>query len=272
MTNAEVYTTPYLLLPTICRYHPERVKPHNCHHYVFIFQEEGNCSVMTDYEHIYMNGASILYYISGHAYNFSFSENVRGWMLTIDSMMIDERIRRLLEENFLGARSVNVPAEQVENLRDCVRLLHRLLVNKAVSDNEDPSIYMASTFISLVTNLYKEQRNNAAYTNKRSIEITRKFCSLVRKNFRTWKSPSYYASAMHLSLNYLNECVKQLTGMSASQWIQREIVTEAKRMLLTSELSIKEISKQLGFEDVAYFSRVFVKGVGTSPREFRKSG
>jgi len=84
------------------------------------------------------------------------------------------------------------------------------------------------------------------------------------------KSPSQYASKLNISPVYLNEAVKKTTGQTVSDYIQREIMTHAKRLLFYTNLSIKEIALELGYEDWAYFTRLFTKTSAISPRQFRK--
>ncbi|MBR6828358.1 MAG: AraC family transcriptional regulator [Prevotella sp.] len=57
---------------------------------------------------------------------------------------------------------------------------------------------------------------------------------------------------------------------STSEYIQRAIVLRMKRELAYSTQSIQEISRQLGFEDYTYFSRLFSKTTGVSPSTFRE--
>jgi len=99
--------------------------------------------------------------------------------------------------------------------------------------------------------------------------ITLEFRQLVTQRFKTMKSPADYAEAMHLSLSYLNEIVKETTGFPVSYWIQQEVILEAKRLLYYSQCSVKEIAFELGYEDHTYFSRLFKKQAGQTPGEFR---
>ena len=59
--------------------------------------------------------------------------------------------------------------------------------------------------------------------------------------------------------------------MPVSYWIQHELVLEAKRLLYYSDLTVKEVAFALGYDDHAYFSRLFSKVTGMSPGSFRKS-
>ena len=75
---------------------------------------------------------------------------------------------------------------------------------------------------------------------------------------------------MNLSPKRLNEITRKMLGKTITQLIHDRILLEAKRELIFSGRSIKEISYELGFEDPAYFSRFFKKQSGFSPTHFRK--
>jgi AraC family transcriptional regulator, transcriptional activator of pobA len=77
------------------------------------------------------------------------------------------------------------------------------------------------------------------------------------------------AFQLHLSPKYLSDLLKQETGKTALELIHLYVISEAKNMLVGGEQSISEIAYQLGFENPPYFSRLFKKGVGVTPKEFK---
>jgi AraC family transcriptional activator of pobA len=79
----------------------------------------------------------------------------------------------------------------------------------------------------------------------------------------------YMASQLNLSPKYLSDLLKQETGKTALELIHLYVISEAKNMLVKGEQSISEIAYQLGFENPPYFSRLFKKEVGMSPKEFK---
>jgi YesN/AraC family two-component response regulator len=83
------------------------------------------------------------------------------------------------------------------------------------------------------------------------------------------KRPADYAEVLNISVAYLNECVKNVTGFSVSHHIQQRIILEAKRLLYHSDNSVKEIAAELGYDDYPYFSRLFVKVAGITALTFR---
>jgi AraC-like DNA-binding protein len=81
---------------------------------------------------------------------------------------------------------------------------------------------------------------------------------------------NFMASQLHLSPKYLSDLLKQETGKTALELIHLYMISEAKNMLVVGDRSISEIAYQLGFENPPYFSRLFKKEVGMTPKEFKK--
>lgn len=79
------------------------------------------------------------------------------------------------------------------------------------------------------------------------------------------------ASQMNLSPKYLSDCLKQLTGQTAQQFIHDKLIEHAKEILTTTDLTVGEIAFQLGFEYPQSFSKLFKSKTSLSPLEFRQS-
>jgi AraC family transcriptional regulator, transcriptional activator of pobA len=94
---------------------------------------------------------------------------------------------------------------------------------------------------------------------------------LIHHHLRAHKPASFYAGELGISPTHLNRFVKSVTGQGAHELISRKLTDEAKRELVFSFGSIKDISDRLGFADPAYFSRFFSKQTGVTPQEWRMS-
>lgn len=114
------------------------------------------------------------------------------------------------------------------------------------------------------------EQNGISSGNNKEIRVDL-FFELVDADFHRNHRVQYYAEKLHLTPNYLNELVKKETGISAKQIIGNKLITESKKFLLYSNLTIIEISERLSFETPSYFIRFFRKHVGCTPLQFRKS-
>ena len=76
---------------------------------------------------------------------------------------------------------------------------------------------------------------------------------------------------LHVTPNHLTETVKNLTGTTSNELIKAKLIIEAKRLLLFTDATITEISNQLNFKDQSYFTRVFKRHCGISPKDFKNS-
>lgn len=78
------------------------------------------------------------------------------------------------------------------------------------------------------------------------------------------------AGTHHVSYSYFRKMFKKYTGVSPGQYHLQLRIIRAKELLASTDLSIKEISLELGFQTIHYFSLIFKKKVGVSPSDFRK--
>jgi AraC family transcriptional activator of pobA len=93
---------------------------------------------------------------------------------------------------------------------------------------------------------------------------------LVEANYRKLHSPVDYAEKLHTTPKTLGRLVKNHFGKTLTELIRERILNHAKWELLHTLRPIKEIAREVGFEDELYFIRLFRKSTGRSPREFRE--
>jgi signal transduction histidine kinase/AraC-like DNA-binding protein/DNA-binding LacI/PurR family transcriptional regulator len=80
------------------------------------------------------------------------------------------------------------------------------------------------------------------------------------------------ADAVGVSKDYLSRIFQQELGLSPWEYLLRFRIRQARELLKTSDLGITAIAERVGFEDAAYFSRVFHREVGVTPRAYRERG
>ncbi len=100
--------------------------------------------------------------------------------------------------------------------------------------------------------------------------LLQRFRQLLDKHVLEIQHASGFAQLMQVTTGHLNEVVKAQTGKKLTDHISSRLILEAKRMLMYSDKTIKEISFELKFEDPAYFGRYFTRKVGMTPGTFRQ--
>ena len=104
--------------------------------------------------------------------------------------------------------------------------------------------------------------------NKRD-KIFQRFLQDCFMHFKKHREVKFYAELQHLTPRYFSTIIREVSGKSPIDWINLSLATEAKKLLATPELNIKEIALQLNFEDQSLFGRYFKRITGLSPSGFR---
>ncbi len=124
-------------------------------------------------------------------------------------------------------------------------------------------------WIILATRIFKMQDFSISY-DKTSVEVIRHFNMLVEERFKSLHSVAAYAKLLHKSPKTLAHLFKQNNQPNPLHIIHSRITLEAKRLLLYTDSSVKEIAYELGFDNLSGFSRLFKKTTGHSPQAFRE--
>ena len=96
------------------------------------------------------------------------------------------------------------------------------------------------------------------------------FRRMLEKDFATKHTVQEYADGLNVAVRTLNKCVNESSGRSPLAFITERIMLEAKRQVRYSNLMIKEIAYNLGFEDPSYFVKLFKRQTGMLPSDFRE--
>jgi AraC family transcriptional regulator, transcriptional activator of pobA len=97
------------------------------------------------------------------------------------------------------------------------------------------------------------------------------FVELLDSHYSKEHSVKFYADRLSIHPNHLNALIKKQTGLSAKESIQNRIMLEAKYLLHSTNITVKQISIQLGFGDPNYFTTFFKRAEKLSPVNYRSA-
>jgi len=125
------------------------------------------------------------------------------------------------------------------------------------------TILMLSNILSVV--------RNQEFAGKSIERKIRKACLYFRENLNTSVNIEKLSADMNVGYSYFRQMFRKYTGISPSQYHLSLRIQKARDLLVSTDLSFKEIANDLGFESYFYFSRIFKDKMGKSPMEFRKN-
>ncbi len=248
----------------------ETLGAHRDDHYLFFVLEEGSASLMIDFHELPMGAPTIYYILPGQVHHRIRNEAAKGWFLAIDTLLVAPDYQEVFEDKLLLQQPFLLSGKQLEQCRTLL-----CLIGEKYHEEDQHAFYapvlhsLLQSFIGIAAGCYS-QECNIQQRISRPNQLVQQFKKLLAANVRAVKSPSAYASLLHVSESYLNEALKKVTGFPVSYWIMQEVMLEAKRLLYYSELNVKEIAHSLGYEDHTYFSRLFKKSTDTTPLAFRQ--
>lgn len=239
---------------------------HRDDYYIFGLMVRGTMIFDIDFEQQDVDVGTIGLIMPGQVHSFLGGEDFEGWMLMVESGMVSDRYKLIFEEASFSGKTLWLSDHGLDELKILYQLIYDLLHKE-----EDMAIIrdLISAFIGIVAACFKRENTMQDSYTSRHAEIVLQLNWLLQTYITKSLSPSYYADKLNLSPVYLNEVVKRVTGWSASNYIRNEIIIRAKRLLYHTNLTVKEIASSLGFEDNAYFTRLFTKATGKSPLQFR---
>lgn len=107
------------------------------------------------------------------------------------------------------------------------------------------------------------------YIPSRNSEIIKKAMLYISEHFNMPLTLEEVADHVHLHPSYFSTLFKSSTGSSFKEYLNMVRIEESKRLLANTDFSIIDIAVATGFEDQSYFSKVFKKYTGLTPKQYR---
>ncbi|WP_242641235.1 helix-turn-helix transcriptional regulator [Streptomyces kasugaensis] len=208
----------------------------------------------------------------GQVHYWERASGLRGWVIlfTDDFLLAHPEDRQLLRR--LGERPwLRLDGAEAARLRALVREMRDEFDQR---DEGFISVLQAHLHVLLTRAVRLPGGRRAAAETEleagRVSVVAREFAQLIARPGGAELSVSACAGQLGVTVGYLAEAVKQSTGRTPGRLIRAARTLEAKRLLASTELTVRQVARHAGFADPAYFCRFFRRETGVSPGEFRR--
>lgn len=107
------------------------------------------------------------------------------------------------------------------------------------------------------------------YVSDKNSKFIKEATKYISSHFSENITLNDLADILHLNPSYLSSLFKNTTGLSYKEYLNRVRIEEAKRLLSSTDYPIMEIAVACGFNDQSYFTKIFKKHTGMTPKHYR---
>lgn len=140
------------------------------------------------------------------------------------------------------------------------------------TDNEyrlETAKHLTLAFFYGSSSMFANRNMNISSNKDRQDFLVDRFIELVKSTYKTQRSMTYYADKLCITPKYLSTVIKLKTGTTGNDWIDKYVILEAKALLKSTNMTISQISDELGFPSQSFFGKYFKRIEGISPREYK---
>lgn len=246
------------------------IRPHahgNLNHLFHI--TSGGGSMRAEAETLAIVAPCLLLMPAGVVHGFAFEAETVGTVLTLSDAYLQDLVRREPDFAPVFAAPAVLALPDPGFMSFSLDRLSRELAWMAPGRTAAVEALLVGMLVEALRLARQDAGPSLAGPGPQALLVAR-FRALVEDRYRTHAGVDDYARACRVSPKRLRAACQRIAGASPARLITSRLVLEAKRLLLYSDMTITETAYYLGFDDPAYFSRIFTKEAGLSPRSFRR--
>jgi AraC-like DNA-binding protein len=236
-----------------------------------LFLQRG-AEVMVDFREYTLEQDALFFIKDGQWYKFSGTGTLLFYNRDFYCVQIHDKevaCDGLLYNNVYDIPVVLLDQETAVQTKHLLQEIKKEAVNEESNMEEMIRIFLKQLIIR-ATRLWKKAHDLGDSNMTQEVEFIRKFSQLVEAHYVTHHNVADYATMLNITPKALSKKISKYSSKSPNDIIKDRIILEAKRLLIHTDLSVKEIGYKLGYEDPAYFVRLFTNQVDASPLLFRK--
>ncbi len=233
--------------------------PHRHNFYSIVWFTQGSGINVIDFEEYNIQPNRLFLTHPNQVHNWSFSEDVKGYILVFEKFFIEN-----LPVGLMNVVKVDLNSKNNYLFK---QIFENLLYEISLSD--DISFKVIETGIHYIFAILSRVSSHLTKSDIPKPREISDFYKCITESISNNLPVTEYANRLNITVERLNEICKKYNNQTPKSIILDKKITEAKRLLFFTDLSVKEISFQLGFEDSSYFSRIFKQKTNLSPSDFK---
>lgn len=250
-------------------------KPHKHNFYLCILFTEGTGIHEIDFNAYTVEPGSVFFLKPGQTHSWRFDCKPKGYLFfhTQDFYELSFSNRLLNQFPFYFSQkntpSLVLSTNQILGLNNKFEELNKEYYQKLPYQEIKITSIVNTIYIDLAR-CYIDSKPKEVKSSLRYIETLRSLEKEIEHSYLLEKSAKFYANRLNVSSKHLNRIVKTTLDKTTTEIISERVLLEAKRLIVHSDNSLSIIAEILGFEDYAYFSKVFKSKTKMTPLAFKK--
>ena len=259
-----------MMADTALDYEPFKVDMTMC-----IIYERGCADLMINMQKHHIQAPAALIVMKDQIYQpLGHSEDLKSKVILMSRAFSDSLFTNIGDVMPLQSSILKSPVMKLSNEENVFGQFYQLLLNIMASPHSDYKLEVTkhltlSMFYGYSSHLHDTQE--VPQTSTRQEEIYEKFIGLLERHYRTEREIGFYADKLCITPKYLSSLIKGITGKTALNIIEEYTIAECKALLLSTKMTIQQISDELNFPSQSVFGKYFKRLTGMSPREYRKN-
>lgn len=252
--------------------------PHDCTQYHFYYIHNGNCDYNQGEKKVRWNAGEMI--ISNGITMYS-PKAEADWNCEQSHFSFDPQLAQVFDpyfctdsplKPFIELRNFHIRLNE-EQIADCENILLRI---NRFYEEEEKAFYnrFLMAFYDLlmfISNLTREAMNNNPKISAEKERSVQKMIAFIENCYMEDVKLEQMEAELHMSKYYLTRIFREMTGMTIFDYLRHRRIKQAKMLFFyRKDSSVTDVCYQVGYNNLAHFSRVFKKQVGMSPDQYRR--
>lgn len=244
-------------------------------HPIFIYCHQGSCKAMYDMHEVTYGKNELAIVMPGHVLKTleCTDDYVSSYMIVSIDLFSDIHTHIGADhDNFIKHPIITLSDERAKVLMQIGGILADIASHVGKDVHMHHQILRAQLFVGceFIYKQYIEQERTKGLGMHTTLYYN--FCDLVIKHYRESREVKFYADLLHLTPKYFAKILRQEMGVSPVEWIEKYIVTQAKRLIeIYPNRTLGQIAYMLGFSEPTSFYRYFKRVTGITAKQYRES-